>query len=103
MVVVFSLMPEFQWALAGGFVMGVAQSFCIIPLTVFLLGNVDPAIRGAILGLRAMAIYGLPVGLMIAGALLGASVGLVGTAVLFACVGIGATAAIFLRWGKLLG
>ncbi len=103
MVVVFSLMPEFQWALAGGFVMGVAQSFCIIPLTVFLLGNVDPAIRGAILGLRAMAIYGLPVGLMIAGALLGTSVGLVGTAVLFACVGIGATAAIFLRWGKLLG
>jgi hypothetical protein len=49
------------------------------------------------MGMRILAIWGLPVGLLIAGPLID-TLGFVWTTVLYSCLGIIATVAIALKW-----
>ena len=55
-------------SLGGGMGMlviaGLAQSLCTIPLSVMLLRTTDERFRGRIMGVRILAVYGLPLGLM---------------------------------------
>ena len=51
------------------FVSGLFQSFCMIPMSVILLRVTDPAVRGCVMGVRMLAVYGLPVGLLLSGPL----------------------------------
>ena len=85
----------------GGILMlglaGFAQSICVVALTVLLLRHSDARYRGRMMGLRTLAIYTLPLGLLAAGALID-RIGFSATASLYTLVGLICTAAIALRW-----
>jgi MFS family permease len=49
------------------FVTGCVQSLGMVPMAALLLRNSDVRYRGRLMGLRMLAIYGLPLGLLIAG------------------------------------
>ena len=46
---------------------GFAQSLCMVPMAVMLLHSAGAEFRGRVMGVRMLAIYGLPLGLMAAG------------------------------------
>jgi Na+/melibiose symporter-like transporter len=48
---------------------GLAQSLTMAPLVMLLLGVVPEHMRGRVMGLRSLAVYGLPFGLLAAGAM----------------------------------
>ncbi len=76
---------------------GFAQSFSMISLSVVLLRATSPQFRGRIMGVRMLAIYSLPIGLLTAGALID-RVGFAPTATLYAVVGLICTLLIALYW-----
>jgi predicted MFS family arabinose efflux permease len=78
---------------------GFAQSFCMVPMAVILLRTADPAYRGRVMGVRMLAVYGLPLGLLLSGPLI-ERFGFSLTASLFSLVGIACTALIASRWRK---
>ncbi|HET7156677.1 MAG TPA: MFS transporter, partial [Hyphomicrobiaceae bacterium] len=80
---------------------GFAQSFCIVSLTVLLLRTSHERLRGRVIGVRMLAIYSLPLGLLAAGALI-ERIGFSTTATLYASVGLACTLAIALRWRAVL-
>jgi Na+/melibiose symporter-like transporter len=78
---------------------GFVQSFAMVPLAAVLLRVGNPLFRGRLMGLRMLAVYGLPVGLLIAGPLI-ATIGFPASARLYAGFGLAATAAIALVWRR---
>jgi len=79
------------------FVSGLFQSFCMIPMSVILLRVTDPAVRGRVMGVRMLAVYGLPVGLLLSGPLIEwAGFALTGT--LYSVLGIVFTLVIAVWW-----
>lgn len=80
---------------------GAAQSFGMITMSVLLLTTTEPEFRGRVQGVRMLAVYGLPVGLLIGGALI-EWLGVGFTFTLYGTVGIVATVAILIRWPRLL-
>jgi MFS family permease len=89
---------------AGGrlalLVAGLAQSLSLVPMAVMLLHGAGE-FRGRVMGLRMMAIYGLPFGLLAAGALI-ERIGFPATTALYAVVGMVATVAVAWHWRKAL-
>ena len=101
LVLVFVLMPD---AISGGAMLiasGFAQSFSMVPLAVMLLRVSGEQYRGRIMGVRMLAIYGLPVGLMASGFLI-EWYGYLLTAAGYCIFGIVATLAIALWWRSAL-
>jgi MFS family permease len=76
---------------------GFAQSFCMVTLAVVLLRLSGERFRGRIMGVRMMAIYGLPVGLLVAGYLID-RIGFAATATLYALVGLASTLLLAAYW-----
>ena len=76
---------------------GFAQSFCIVSLTVLLLRTSDERFRGRVIGVRMLAIYSLPLGLLASGTLIDL-VGFTATATIYIAVGLACIAAMALRW-----
>ena len=76
---------------------GVAQSLCMVPMSVMLLQSAGDRFRGRVMGVRMMAIYGVPLGLLAAGFLI-ERVGFAPTAALYCVFGLATTALIGLRW-----
>jgi Na+/melibiose symporter-like transporter len=99
----FSLNLVFSWIsdpLLGEvvlFVAGFVQSFCMIPMAVLLLRVADPQFRGRVMGVRMLAVYGMPVGLLLSGPLV-ERVGFSVTGSLFSLVGIVFTLVIAFCW-----
>ena len=87
--------------MSGGIVMlmlaGFAQSLTMVPHTVILLRASSPRYRGRVMGVRMLAIYSLPLGLLAAGVLIG-WIGFRATASLYAVVGLAFTILIAIRW-----
>jgi predicted MFS family arabinose efflux permease len=75
---------------------GLAQSLSLVPMSALLLHGAG-AFRGRVMGMRMLAIYGLPIGLMAAGALID-WIGFRTTASLYCCVGLLFTLLIALHW-----
>jgi Na+/melibiose symporter-like transporter len=75
---------------------GLAQSLSLVPMSALLLHGAG-AYRGRVMGMRMLAIYGLPIGLLGAGALID-RIGFAPTATLYCLVGIALTGLIALRW-----
>jgi hypothetical protein len=65
--------------------------------TVILLSTSTPRYRGRIMGVRMLAIYSLPLGLLAAGLLIG-WIGFRATASLYAVVGLIFTVLIAVKW-----
>jgi hypothetical protein len=68
-----------------------------VSLSAILMRAADPRFRGRVMGVRMLGIYGLPLGLLCAGALVG-RIGFAPTATLFAVTGFVLTLLIALRW-----
>jgi hypothetical protein len=64
---------------------------------VVLLRTSGEKFRGRVMGVRMLAIYTLPIGLLTSGALV-EHIGFRATATLFACLGLAVTALIAVRW-----
>ena len=72
---------------------GITQSFTMVTMSILLLGSTPTNIRGRMMGLRSLAVYGLPIGLLASGAIadtLGITVALVTNGV----IGVAITALI---------
>jgi MFS family permease len=103
LVLVFAQMTTLESGIAMLILCGFAQSLTMVCHTVILLSASSPRYRGRITGVRMLAIYSLPLGLLIAGVLIGL-VGFRATASLYAVVGLAFTVLIALRWrGALWG
>ena len=80
---------------------GFAQSLCMTPLAAVMLRATEPAYRGRVMGMRILAIWGLPMGLMLSGPLI-ERVGFQAAMTGYAVVGMLLTLAIGLRWREAL-
>ena len=98
LILLFAVVDFLPLALVLLFLAGMAQSLCMIPMAAFLLGNVDPAVRGGVMGLRSMAVYGLPLGLMATGYILNAGWDFGVVAAVFCVLGVGVTVAIWMGY-----
>jgi Na+/melibiose symporter-like transporter len=85
----------------GGIVMlmlaGLGQSLTMVSHTVILLRASSPRYRGRVMGVRMLAIYSLPVGLLLAGVLI-EWIGFRATASLYTLIGLTFTIVIAVRW-----
>jgi predicted MFS family arabinose efflux permease len=78
---------------------GFMQSLSMVSLAFMLLRTSEPAIRGRVMGVRMLAIYTLPIGLLLAGVLI-PTIGYVATAASYAGCGILLTILIAVNWRK---
>jgi len=76
---------------------GFVQSVAMIAMTANLLAASDDRFRGRVMGVRTLAIYGMPLGLMTAGALI-ERIGYPLTISAFAAVGLLFTLLIGIKW-----
>jgi predicted MFS family arabinose efflux permease len=79
------------------FLAGFVQSFCMIPMAVILLRVTNPKLRGCVMGVRMLAVYGLPLGLLLSGPLVQWT-GFAATGTLYSAVGIVCTLLIAACW-----
>lgn len=88
-------------SIVGGFIWlflaGIGQSLTMVPLTVILLRTSSAHFRGRVMGVRMLAIYSLPFGLLAAGALV-ERIGFGATATAYAVFGFLSTLLIAARW-----
>ena len=85
---------------AGGlflFFAGFAQSLGMVSMSAMLLRNSAEQFRSRVMGLRMLMIYGVPIGLIIAGPLI-SRFGYPATAALYCVFGIACTLLIAVRW-----
>ncbi|WP_426959734.1 MFS transporter [Muricoccus radiodurans] len=88
-------------SLTGGLLLlpliGMAQMLCVLPMSVLLLRGTTPALRGRIMGMRTLAVYGLPIGLLCSGPLI-ERVGFPATAAVYGLLGIVVTLLVLAVW-----
>ena len=97
MLLGFVHMPTMLGACVMLVLAGMAQSLSMVPMAVMLLHIAGQRFRGRVMGVRMLAIYGLPVGLLLAGELIPV-LGFTGAAILYCAIGLLATAAIGWHW-----
>jgi MFS family permease len=76
---------------------GIAQSLSMVTLAIILLRTSEERFRGRIMGVRMLAIYTLPLGLLIAGVMI-PSIGYHATAIIFVVAGLLLTLEIAVTW-----
>lgn len=97
MIIVFAHMPTHASACAVLVVTGCMQSIGMISMSSMILRCTDQTFRGRVMGIRMLAIYSLPIGLVLAGQLI-PKIGYANTATLYCVIGLACTALIALRW-----
>jgi predicted MFS family arabinose efflux permease len=78
---------------------GFVQSFCMVPMAVILLRTAAPAFRGRVMGVRMLAVYGLPLGMLLSGPLI-EHVGFAWTGSAYSLLGLFFTGLIAVRWRR---
>jgi len=96
-LLVFAHLRSLELGLAVLFAAGFAQSVAMISMTADLLGTSGDRFRGRVMGVRMLAVYGLPLGLMLAGALID-RLGFPLTVTVLVTTGLSCTVLIGLTW-----
>jgi hypothetical protein len=96
-ILLFGQTRTLELGMALLFAAGVVQSFCLTPLAAVMLRSADETMRGRVMGVRMLAIWGLPLGLLAAGPTI-ASLGYAATTLLYTGLGLVATLVIGYRW-----
>jgi MFS family permease len=96
-LLVFAQMQTLQAAVVCLMLAGFAQSLCMISLAVILMRTASEHFRGRVMGVRMLAIYSLPLGLLVAGSLIG-EIGFAATGTLYAAIGLALMMAVVLHW-----
>ena len=76
---------------------GFAQSLTMISIAVILMRTASERFRGRVMGVRMLAIYSLPLGLLAAGSLID-EIGFAATGTLYAAAGLALILSIVLHW-----
>jgi MFS family permease len=97
MLLVFVEIRTMPVAMACLVLAGMAQSMSMISAAVMLMRHASAHLRGRVMGVRMMVIYGLPLGLLAAGSLIDL-IGYSATGTLYASAGLIAMMAIALHW-----
>jgi len=97
MLLVFVEIRTMPVAMACLVLAGIAQSMSMISAAVILMRTASAHLRGRVMGVRMMVIYGLPIGLLAAGSLIDI-IGYSATGSLYAVAGFIAMLAIAIRW-----
>jgi MFS family permease len=92
-----SVAPGLALLFAAGFV----QSFCLTPLAAVMLRGSSDEMRGSVMGIRMLAIWGLPLGLVASGPII-EHLGYTACTLIYGGVGLAATFAIGYRWRQAL-
>lgn len=101
LLIVFAQIPDKLPAMAMLLVIGIVQGTAMISMSVTLLNAVAPEYRGRIMGVRMLAVYGLPLGLMIAGVIM-EPIGYPGLVSFYAVIGLVCIALIGLKYREIL-
>jgi hypothetical protein len=97
MLLVFVELRTMPVAMACLVLAGIAQSMSMISAAVILMRTASAHLRGRVMGVRMMVIYGLPIGLLAAGSLIDL-IGYSATGTLYAAAGLISMMAIALHW-----
>ena len=97
MLLVFVELRTMPVAMACLVLAGMAQSLSMISAAVILMRTASAHLRGRVMGVRMMVIYGLPLGLLAAGSLIDL-IGYTATGTLYAASGLLSMMAIALHW-----
>ena len=100
-ILLFGQTRSLPFGLALLFISGFVQSFCLIPVAVVMLRGAAEHMRGRVMGMRVLAIWGLPLGLLASGPII-AGLGYTACTVVYAGIGLAATIAIGYRWRRAL-
>jgi predicted MFS family arabinose efflux permease len=92
----FGLTRSLPLGVAFLFVAGFAQSFSLIPVSVVMLRASSEAMRGRVMGMRVLAVWGLPLGVLAAGPII-VGFGYTACAILYSFIGVAATLMIGYR------
>jgi hypothetical protein len=76
---------------------GFVQSLCMTPLAAVMLRATTPAYHGRVMGMRMLAIWGLPLGLLLSGPLID-RLGYAATAGMYSALGLLLTGAMAVYW-----
>ena len=101
LLLVFAFTQAKSVGLAVLAAIGLVQSLSMISMSVALLVTTSIEFRGRVMGLRMLAVYGLPLGLLAGGALV-ERIGFTPQATLYALIGLAATTAITYHWRAVL-
>jgi predicted MFS family arabinose efflux permease len=96
-LLVFAQVQSLPAAIACLWLAGFAQSLTMISIAVILMRTASEHFRGRVMGVRMLAIYSLPLGLLAAGSLID-GIGFSATATLYAAAGLALMLAIVLHW-----
>ena len=97
MLIVFAQTRTLLAGVAVLFVAGVAHNLCLMPIAAVMLRGSADEMRGRVMGMRMLAIWGLPIGLLLAGPLV-AGFGFTIAVSTYGLVGLALVLAIALRW-----
>jgi predicted MFS family arabinose efflux permease len=97
MLLVFAQLQSMPAAMGCLMLAGFAQSLAMISIAVILMRTASEHFRGRVMGVRMLAIYSLPLGLLAAGNLIG-EIGFVATASLYAATGLTLMLIIVMHW-----
>lgn len=93
----FAEMPEPATGRVALVLAGMAQALSLVPMSVLLLHSAGERYRGRVMGVRTLAIYGVPPGILAAGLLID-RIGFVATVSVYCLIGSVLTALIAVRW-----
>jgi MFS family permease len=96
-LLVFAQVQTISAAVVCLMLAGFAQSLTMISIAVILMRTASEHFRGRVMGVRMLAIYSLPLGLLAAGSLI-TEIGFAATATLYAATGLGLMLTIVLHW-----
>jgi len=96
-LLLFSFLTELYVGMFLLICTGFVQSLSMTPLAAVMLRGTEPAFRGRVMGMRMLAIWGLPAGLLAAGPLI-AWLGYQGVAWLYTISGVALTVGIGRYW-----
>ena len=99
--VVYALNTQWLVAVTLLVVVGFMSNMCLTPLAAVMLRGAEASHRSRVMGLRMLAIWGLPIGLTAAGSLVSV-LGFGATALAYAVLGLVLSGAIMLRWRGVL-
>jgi MFS family permease len=96
-LLVFVQMQTIPAAIACLMLAGFAQSLTMISIAVILMRTASERFRGRVMGVRMLAIYSLPIGLLAAGSLID-QIGFAATGTVYAAAGLTLILTIVLHW-----
>jgi len=100
-VVLFGQIPYVGVGILLLFFSGLVQSLCMTPLAAVMLRASSEEMRGRVMGIRMLAIWGLPLGLLAAGPFI-SGIGYAATTLIYGGIGLVATLVIGYRWRSAL-